>query len=175
MTSFVKANVRNRQEEVLLRTYDGDDPQLISEKISVIDAIKFTLVAFGGPGISSPLSYQPDEPDQSHKDNERHDKSIYGGPSGLQSSPLPRDSDWNNPIYDVYREARTIWPDRYIKIVSIGYDMESSNSSIESERLVSHFKTDYPETSGLGLFRFQPLGFHFGVGIPYKRRIFYAP
>ncbi|KAL9627841.1 MAG: hypothetical protein Q9164_007473, partial [Protoblastenia rupestris] len=149
---FVKANVQNRQEEVLLRTYDGDDLQLLSENISVIDAVKSTLVAFGQPGIF-PSSLLPNKLDQSYKDIERHDKSNYGGPLGLQSSPLRPELDWNNPIYDVYREARTIWPDRYIQITSIGHNIGTVHGPWDLER---RFAADYSETRGLALSRFEP-------------------
>ncbi|KAL9607748.1 MAG: hypothetical protein Q9167_007369, partial [Letrouitia subvulpina] len=143
---FVKANVRNRQEEILLRTYSGDDPQLISENISNIEAIRSTLAAFRSSELSSSSS------------SPSHHESVYTGPFGLQSLPERQELGWNNPIYDVYRETRSIWPGRDIVIVSIGYDRAPLHRIVGSEELVDRFKMNYPDMGKDNLFRFQPVG-----------------
>lgn len=142
--SFVKANVLNRQEEILLRTYYGHDPQLISEKISILDAIRSTIAAVG------PLS--PAKPSSSQHGK----KSVYGGPFGLQTLPQRPETQWNNPIYDAYREARSIWLDRDVIIVSIGVKEMPFSSILQSDSLVRRFKRDHPDVGEDNLFRFLP-------------------
>ncbi len=76
---------------------------------------------------------------------------------GPQSTASPRDNDWSNPIYDVYREARDLWPDRHIQITSIGHTMYSLRSQYESEQFVCRFKESCSEARGLEVSRYQLL------------------
>ena len=142
---FVKANVQNRQEETLLRTYYGHDAILISARISILDAIRATIASFGPPRPAQPSSSQTSK------------ESVYGGPFGLQSIPQSPEIGWNNPIYDVYRDARSIWPERDVIIVSIGFKEAPLDCIIGSEELVNRFKMDHPDVGKENLFRFQPL------------------
>lgn len=125
--------MENRQEEVLLRTYYGLDPQMLSETISILDALLATTAAM------VPLA---------HKDSFPVRPPFNSG--GL---------DWNNPIYHVYREARSIWPDQEIVIVSIGTDPRDTYKDFHQANHVTNlFKDNHPDMAKDNLFRFEPAG-----------------
>jgi len=121
------------QEEILLRTYYGFDPQTLPETMSVLDALLATTAAM------VPLA----------------DKDSFPVRFPFKSGGL----GWNNPIYHAYREARSIWPDREIVIVSIGAEPRDTHENFRQANHVTNlFKDDHPDMAKDNLFRFEPAG-----------------
>lgn len=203
VSSFVIANVEDAQEEVLLRTYYGSDPQMLSEKTSILDAVQSSVDVMRHPICSSNfpnytitinnwledmlrLYLFPDgrlDEDRFREAQPRKNRLRVLDQQNLREYPFNKPGydpiaeepslrrpllsrppfrsggyEWHNPVYHAYREARSIWPDRDIVIVSIGSSPMPLSNITRSEDVMNRFKIVHPGMAKDSIFRFQADG-----------------
>jgi len=120
------ANEKDRQEEVLLRTYHGSDSHMLSEKTNIAGAMVATMRAVH-PEYAERLA--------------NSFESLPPLPT-VFSQPEYHRQVTKDPICHVYREARSIWPDREIRIASFMPEPERDLWGYKADMKIRGFKSD---------------------------------
>ncbi|KIW23795.1 uncharacterized protein PV07_11968 [Cladophialophora immunda] len=138
--TFVVANLKNRQDQVLLRTYHGSDSKRLSEQSRIREAMIATGSSVYGRAFWpwNLIEYQ----DILSRWRQEQELDWEFSPASAYPSADQVTSATNDPIYHAYREARSIWPDREIRIASFMPRMKTGDPGRKAAMEVRGFKVD---------------------------------